>query len=132
MGAWGPGNFENDDALDWVGDLMKSGTDWALVRTTLGAAAKAQYAEVTECCRALAAAECVAIGRGKPPGMPAPADLASWCARNRGGCTEELRVLALRTVQRVRVHSELQVLWGESEETDWDDVVGDLERRLST
>ena len=132
MGAWGPGNFENDDALDWVGDLTKSRTDWSLVRSTLAAVAKAEYPQAPEGSCALAAAECVAVGRGKPPGTPAPADLAAWCARNRLGCTEELRVLALRTVQRIRDKSELRELWGESEDADWDDVVGDLERRLST
>ncbi|HVR83632.1 MAG TPA: DUF4259 domain-containing protein [Planctomycetota bacterium] len=131
MGAWGPGNFENDDALDWVGTLTEGKDGWALVRSTLAGVAKAQFPEASEASDALAAAECVAIGRGRPPGTPPPAELASWCARNRAGCTEELRVLALRTVQRLRVHSELCELWGESQETDWDDVVGDLERRLS-
>jgi hypothetical protein len=132
MGAWGPGNFENDDALDWIGDLAEAKDGWSLIRSTLSGVAKAQYAEAPESSSALAAAECVALGRGKPPGTAPPSELASWCARNRAGYSEELRVLALATVQRVRLHSELKDLWGESEETDWDDVVGDLERRLST
>jgi hypothetical protein len=132
MGAWGPGNFENDEALDWVGDLTSSKDGWSLIRSTLSAVAKADYAEAQESSNALAAAECVAIGRGKPPGTAVPAEMSSWCAQHRAGCSEELRVLALRTVQRVRVNSELKELWGVSEETDWDDVVGDLERRLST
>ena len=132
MGAWGPGNFENDDALDWIGDLAESKDGWALVRSTLTEVAKSDYADAPQSSTALAAAECVAIGRGRPPGTAAPSELSSWCAQHRKGYTEELRVLALRTVQRVRAGSELKVLWGESEESDWDDVVGDLERSLST
>ncbi|HLY08078.1 MAG TPA: DUF4259 domain-containing protein [Planctomycetota bacterium] len=132
MGAWGPGNFENDDALDWVGDLAEAKDGWTQIRSTLSDVAKTDFVEASKASSALAAAECVAIGRGKPPGTPAPAEAAGWCARNRSGYSEELRVLALRAVQRVRGHSDLKIVWSESEDTDWDDVVGDLERRLST
>lgn len=132
MGAWGPGNFENDDALDWIGELAEAKDGWALVRSTLSAAAKSDYPEAPDGSAALASAECVAIALGRPPGAAAPGELAAWVARHRAGCSGELRVLALRAVQRIRSHSELRALWGESEEADWDDVVADLERRLST
>lgn len=131
MGAWGPGNFENDDALDWIGDLTGTKDGWAMIRAVLAEAAKADLPDVRQCCFALAAAECVAISRGKPPEKPSSA-AATWCAQNRKGPSEELRVLALKAVLRVRADSELKDLWDEGEETDWDDVVGDLERRLST
>jgi hypothetical protein len=128
MGAWGPGNFENDGALDWVGDLAKAKDGWALIRSVLKSAdtPSDSLGEFV-----LAAGECVAICRGKPPGNPPPAELAAWCAHHRSAYSEEVRVLALRAVQRVRADSELKDLWSESEDSDWDDVVADLERRLS-
>jgi hypothetical protein len=132
VGAWGPGSFENDDALDWIGELADAKDGWALVRMTLTVVAKADYAEAPESSAALASAEGVAIALGKPPSVTVPGELSTWVARHRSGCSEELRVLALRTVQRVRSDSELKDLWGDSENADWDDVVGDLERRLST
>ena len=130
MGAWGPGSFDNDDALDWVGDLTSARDGWAMIRSVLAEAAKAVVPDATQSSSALAAAECVAISRGKPPEKPYSA-AATWCAQNRKGPSEELRVLALMAVQRVRSDSELKDLWDEGEDTDWDDVVGDLERRLS-
>lgn len=31
MGAWGPGSFENDDAMDWVTELEDYATDSLII-----------------------------------------------------------------------------------------------------
>jgi len=58
MGAWGHGNFVNDDALDSVIDLEKS-TDTSLVVKALDDVIEraGDYPEAPECSVALAAAE---------------------------------------------------------------------------
>ncbi|HZE98766.1 MAG TPA: DUF4259 domain-containing protein [Planctomycetota bacterium] len=131
MGAWGPGNFQNDDALDWVGDLTDAKDGWAVIRATLADVIDAEYAEAPECCNALAAAECIALCRKKPPASASP-DAVSWSAAHGGELKDMDRSLALQAVQRIRKDSELKELWEESGDADWDDIVADLERRLST
>ena len=37
MGAWGIGSFENDEALDWLSDLVASG-DASVIESALAAA----------------------------------------------------------------------------------------------
>ena len=113
MGAWGAGTFENDGALDWVGDLCEAKDGWSLIRTTL----KSDDGELV-----LAAAECVAVCRGRPPAAAPPSEASVWCAHHRSGYSEEVRVLALQSVRRIRTDSELKDLW--------DEAVGDLEKRL--
>jgi hypothetical protein len=58
MGAWGHRTFENDSALDWLGDLAEG--DPSLVGEALDVAAGSAedaYLEVDEASAALAAAE---------------------------------------------------------------------------
>ncbi|MBV8881741.1 MAG: DUF4259 domain-containing protein [Planctomycetaceae bacterium] len=129
MGAWGPGTFENDGALDWIGDLAEVKDGWSLIRSALKSAMTPGESDGQ---LVLAAAECVAVCRGKPPASPPPADLSGWCARHKSGYSEELRVLALKAVQHIRGDSELKDLWDESGPEEWNDAVADLERRLSS
>jgi hypothetical protein len=130
MGAWGAGLFENDGALDWVGDLMDAPHGWALVRKTLSDAGQDEAEEGAsdgECI--LAAAECVAVARGKPAAKPNP-DLVVWCRNHPLKDAAPLAALAVKAVRWVRTSSELKDLWEESGDPEWDRVVADLERRL--
>jgi hypothetical protein len=67
MGAWGAGAFDNDDALDWLSELVDS-PDFALGRAVLDVTAL-EYLEAPEGSAALAAAEVVAAARGHPAAL---------------------------------------------------------------
>ncbi len=82
MGAWGPGNFENDAAQDWLYDFGEN--DFRLIdRTLAGVAAmiEADELDAWEAQEVLAAAECVAAAAGFPPDNPLQ-ELAEWLAEN--------------------------------------------------
>ena len=64
-GAWGPGSFDNDDALDWVQRCLQS-TGAAVVAPTLRTAAQAGPLDAQDAAMAIVAAEIVAAARGKP------------------------------------------------------------------
>nr|WP_254696248.1 DUF4259 domain-containing protein [Lysobacter enzymogenes] len=106
MGAWGVGTFENDDALDWLGDLTDT-DDSAAVRALLAQALASDCLDAPDATTALAAAETVlsmldaatpalAWHENSPPGCrgtppwptrawarpPSPRSIASW-AKNR-------------------------------------------------
>ena len=80
MGAWGIGNFDNDDAADWVYELAESdGTD-VLVAALEGATSEG-YLEAPVSCAALAAAEVVAALLGNA-GKALPDEVRKWVADN--------------------------------------------------
>ena len=99
-GAWGEGSFENDDALDWVGQCIKAGTT-APVSAALAAVLDGRYVQAPDGSEAVAAAEVVAAAMGKPG----------------------FRVLDPKV-------SELSQLWAEARSTRWTEAIADLERRL--
>lgn len=80
MGAWGYGSFENDDALDWVGDLT-DGRSLKPVEAALDAAlgAEADFGISGEAECGSAAAEVVAALGGAPSG-DLPEEIAEWIA----------------------------------------------------
>jgi hypothetical protein len=125
VGAWGPGPFENDDALDLVGDVSDNPT-WERMTTFLGrVASHAEYLEAPDGSRAVAVAALVCgqapegsedlLARLGPP--PAKAGLHVVAALNR--------VLA--------EHSELDELWRETDEHEaWRATVAQLQAKLGT
>jgi len=66
MGAWGPGVFENDDACDWVFELVES-EQLSAVDCALDATLEADedLIDASPSCNALAAAEVVAALAGR-------------------------------------------------------------------
>ena len=62
-GAWDSGSFGNDDAMDWVGDCVRS-TGTKYVASTLEKATKTDFLESPDCSSAIAAAEVVGAARG--------------------------------------------------------------------
>ena len=129
MGAWGTGSFENDDALDWMGDLAESG-DAAAVESALKVVAESTgYLEAPEGSAALAAAEVVAALRGQPAG-DLPEEVALF-TRGRARPSPELVATARAAVERVLQDSELRELWEETDDFEtWQAGVADLVRRL--
>lgn len=99
MGAWDAGSFQNDTALDWVGDLCEGG-DVAAVRTALSRVMKERrsvrpsfigrllgrrpvepYLEAHVASEGLAAAEIVAFWLGHPD-PHFHGKLAEWARRH--------------------------------------------------
>jgi hypothetical protein len=129
MGAWGTGNFENDDALDWIGELQSS-KDLAPIFAAFSEVTEGSYLEAPDCANALAAAEVVAAYKGNPS-KDLPNEIANWVSSNRLSVDNELIVTAKNVVNKIRQSSELRELWEESGSLDeWEDVIGDLDLRL--
>ncbi len=150
MGAWGAGSFQNDWALDWVGDLCESG-DAATVRDTLIAATHLQTAPEPSiigrmlgrksreprlpahvASEALAAAEIVAFWLGHPT-ENFPDKLRNWATERKSSFTPELAQLAREAVLAIKSKSDLKDLWEEGDGIvahKWRAAIADLEQRL--
>jgi len=127
MGAWGARSFENDDALDWVWELQESHDD-SVVRAALGAVHGDGGVEAPEAACACAAAEVVAAAAGAPAAW-LPDEVREWVAAH-GSAVTGLRGEAHAAVQRVATGSELQQLWAEAGDAEWDRAMADLLGRL--
>ncbi len=123
MGAWGPGVFENDHALDFISMVERK--SFQVVRDCLARvndAPEDQYLEVDECSQALAAAAVVAATRGRiVPDFPD--EIKERLNTFRPKCKRTDVENALRAVKRIRAHSELKELWEERGGTKWHIVV---------
>ncbi|MEJ7663537.1 MAG: DUF4259 domain-containing protein [Hymenobacter sp.] len=132
MGAWGNGNFDNDQAMDFVGDFTDEPTletiEHALT-VVVDVGEEGEYIEVDEASAALAAAEMVAALL-KKPASDLPENLQPALASMRSNAA--LQKLARKAVKQVLKESELQELWAENgEPNDWQAVQEDLVKRLS-
>ena len=128
MGAWGAGNFENDDALDFLAEV--DGPE--LLAEAFEALPPAGEGEVdaTDAGRVLAAADVVAAMMGRPS-RDCPADLTPRL-KQFGEPAGDLIEQARQAVSRVLFDSELLDLWAESESREeWNVVVTDLIERLN-
>lgn len=135
MGAWSHEIFGNDDAMDWVGELLEAEDLSVVERVLQETANEDDYIEVDLASQALAAAEVVAFLGGKPgselqPDSDVEEELLAWL-KKRNDNVGHLKPLALQVVQKVKASSELQELWEETEDYQlWLDTVTDLEGRL--
>jgi len=134
MGAWGPGNLDNDSALDWVERFREKGA--VAVAEAFDAAGTDDYLDVDEGSEALAAAEIVAAAFEKP-NPAASSDLIDLVTRHAATirALPDIRQKALAAVDRVLLEtSELRELWhedGEDYAKQWLDAVKDLKMRLN-
>ncbi len=114
MGCWGVGNFQNDDALDWLGDLQ-DGLGFGAVERVLNARLNVAYIEAPDASESLAASEVVAALLGRPSG-DLPVDVARWVSENRGQDASTYRETALHNVRAILSgNSELRDRWKENE-----------------
>ncbi len=131
MGTWGVGSFENDQALDFVGEL--EGThDLSLIEAALDLEDDDEDLDVAIGTDVVVASEIVAALMGKP-GLDLPVGVSTWVEARRGADVSSLRPRAvdlLKTVLSDR--SELRQLWDESakDAPAWKGRVGDLITRL--
>jgi len=130
MGAWGAGTFDNDDALDWLDDLVDGADD--AIRDALQTALESTGAdplEAPDASSALAAAEVVAAALGRPA-ADLPGEVSDWLEANGAKSAAALAPLARQAVERVRANSELRKLWEESDPGEWLAAVDDLLSRV--
>jgi hypothetical protein len=129
MGAWGPGNFDNDAVRDWFADLR----DWPSVGSALTDVLHAPpvaYVSADACSIALGAAEIVAACLGRPGRVPEKP--LEWANAHRAECDEETRRLAEACARKIETDSELQKLFDEGGTYDeWHSEVRDLIQRLA-
>ena len=130
MGAWGPGSFENDDAMDWLDGLAR-GHGATPIRDALSAAAESDgYVEAPEASAALAAAEVVAALHDRPC-VGLPEEAAGWVRTHRGAAQPWMLDMARCAVDRVERDSELRDAWLESGDAgEWETAVRELRSRL--
>jgi hypothetical protein len=129
VGAWGVGNFDNDDAADWVSELCES-TGLASVTAALQAVISQKYIEAPECSTALAAAEVIAALSGRPLAS-LPEGIVAWVRANSVVVDKDLVSMALKAIHRIETESELKELWEESDElTSWMATLENLRERL--
>ena len=130
MGAPGVGNFENEDALDWVSELEHAKSS-SFIAETLRVVTEGgdEYLDANEARRALAAAEVVSVlNHAGSPRLPV--EVKQWVSRHNLG-NPSLTQLALKAIQRIETASELSELWDESDRADeWYEVLDNLEARL--
>lgn len=132
MGAWDPGSFDNDDALDWIEEFKAEGMPAAGGAVQYVLDLDAEYLEAPICARALAAAEVIAAARGRPaPDLPE--EIAGLLRHYQVRADPELVANARRAVEKVAAESELEELWAESElGPAWRAAVSDLAARLAS
>lgn len=129
MGAWGTGAFDNDAALDWVGELEDGGI--TAIESALDEAVRSSDLSAPTDVEAIAAAEVVAAAIGRPlPGLSE--EIAALVAHVGPGVTPEHTARARTAVERVLNASELSELWAETDDADeWRGLVEDLIKRLT-
>jgi hypothetical protein len=128
VGTWGAGPFDNDDASDWTYELAPDG-DVSVVDDALRAATADGQPDAPTCQAAIAAAEVVAAGLGRPVAS-IPEEVAEWVAANADVAWSAHVPAALAALDRIVAGSELKVLWAESDESSWRASGEDLRARL--
>ena len=130
MGAWGSGSFENDDALDWLGEFCDE-PDKEVISAALETVNEigSEYLEAPECSTALAAAEVVAALKGAP-GENLPEEARECVAKLKLEVSGGMVAAAAKAVERIRMNSELKELWEEQDPAEWYAAVDDLAARL--
>ena len=149
MGAWGVGNFQNDWALDWLGDLCESG-DASLIQATLsrvvehggtkhsppsiferlrGHRRHTDWLTANVASKALAAAEIIAAWLGHPIAR-LPDGTTEWIQQHSSSLKPDIIPLARQAVNIVKTNSELKDLWEEGDASEWYQVIQDLDQRL--
>lgn len=129
MGAFGAGVFDNDDALDWLEELLESGGT-GLIMGALDDALATDYLEMPEASAALVAAEVLAA-RNLRPSAALPVELRGWTEGVDLVLTEQLLARAQAAVTRVATDSEMAQMWAATDAADqWRASLADLRERL--
>jgi hypothetical protein len=134
MGAWGKGIYDNDDACDFVGEVVDS-LDLSRIDAAVNEVLNAsQYLEAPLAAQGLVAADVVARLRGQWGDRNSYTGvIQQWAERAKVTASDELLVKARQVVHRVRTEpSELLELWSDDPDPEtWHDTLDTLLQRLS-
>lgn len=134
MGTWGLDFFDNDDAMDWLGDLSPA----TAAEAVEGAIARVldhgdgDYLESPDCQVALAAAELTAAALGRP--ADSVPEYVSQLRASVDSPTLPMTALRARAaLDRIEKESELRELLEEVDALEpWMDLLDALRERLKT
>ncbi len=130
MTDWGPGIYENDDAMDWIYDLLDSG-GLSRVRHALDVIEQdgAEDVDAADCRIALAAADLVAALDGDiNPNLPPEAE--EWLALVTKSASN-LRSKAELVVRDILDTSPLKAIYKTNGKyAEWKEVIDGLLKRL--
>ena len=102
MRCWGPGSFDNDEALDWFGPFARAESKADFIQETLNEVFSSDYLRQDVSERAIAAAEVVAcLANRAPINMDLPEEFFAVRESCQGLPLEKLRKLARAAVQRI-------------------------------
>lgn len=132
MGAWGVRSLENDEALDWIGELEAAPDGAAVVEALTAVLLDGNFVDAPDGVVAVVAAELVAAGIGRPVSGTDGARIAALATRIAGLDHEvDLARRALACVADP-ARSALYERWHESDTgSAWDATTADLRERLS-
>lgn len=137
MGAWGIGNFENDDAGDWVYDLEKSKDKSILHKALNSVLENSEYIEAPECCEALAAAEVIYSGLSSEHSSISE-EVIKWLNKKPGLFKKSITFdtidakKSIAAINKILKSSELKELWEETNEFErWKNIENSLIEKLS-
>src|SRR5262245_44520349 len=99
MGTWGVGSFENDQALDFVRQVMEDG-DLSYVDECLGVDPAREDFDVCIGTDVVTAAEVVAALSGNPS-ADFPKELSNWVKKNRSADIAAYRAKAVALLDAV-------------------------------
>ena len=130
MVTWGPGNFENDEAMDWVAELESYSDDGPIVDALNTVIDQAdEHPEAPDCKAAIAAAEIVAAMMGEPP-EDCPEEVETW-VEGRPAPSTTMISQARYVTEAISENSELKDQWKELDDfEEWQASVNDLLGRL--
>jgi hypothetical protein len=130
MGSWGYRTFEDDTALDWIGEFGRAPSLEAVaeaVQTALGG----DFLDDLAGAQALAAAEVVAALHGHPSDLLSE-PVARWAA-DQPPPDAGLRERATQAVSAVFRDSELREIWEDADGLDpWREALDELRSRLAS
>lgn len=130
MSIWGPGSFENDDALDWIAELADSDDDNPIIdalNTVIDQADESP--EAPDCAVAIAALEVVAAWMGEPSD-DCPEEVEAW-VEGRPAPPATMISQARYVAEAISEKSDLKELWKNSDDFElWQTSVNDLLGRL--
>jgi hypothetical protein len=115
MGAWGIGVFDDDSALDFLGELTEAKDPLSLMNHSFASAAASKYLEYDSAHSVLVSAAAIDALLNGTQHRDDLEDLDSWLQRNRNLNVASLKPLAVAGIRRVLSEgSELQELWSEN------------------
>lgn len=132
LGSWDVSVFGNDEAKNWLREIVASSRTEPIFRALVLAAKVGadQFLQAPDCECALAAAELIAAARNKPA-TELPAEAGKWLAEQQFVAGLQVAELAIRVIERIASNSELKDVWEDTDSSaEWFENIRGLQKRL--